>query len=305
MINRRKKYLDQSIALYQNWKRFFRAAGTPEQKKIFQAIVVEYFDKSVQLQTSPKITIPKGSVRARIPGIDFDVQDSDLRIFYPQTSHAIERYIKGDLINVIFQDTESLNNGTIIGKALDDKLHVESYVEKYKGNWSDNVVLGTIMVGKPISNPVFYYNKDYHKGSSIGTFPSLWPVSNNIKKAERYLNGLKIHIDEIATVISSGGGIITLVEGNKIIIKHDKNFVTVYDNLLSESYKDFSEIEEGKYVSEGMPIAKTNPPYFYFEIVSDSIYLDPLRYIAINDVNSKQNLYEITNPTLYYSTVQL
>lgn len=311
-LHRRSKNQYPEAIIYNEIHRALQREGKTSNKKILKAIVVEYFNKPTII--SPGVTIPKGSIRGRMPGIDFDVQDKNLRLFYPKSSHQIESYIKNDFVYVTFENEENLNSGIILGRVPDENsmVHPTGYINTHKSIWADNVILGTTKANVPTTNPTFYYSGAWVSASNIGTTPSVWPINSNSRNYEYNNLGIMIYVNNVnpVDVLSAGSGIIETLEPDKIIINHgeisaESGIVnSIYEGIVENSFNNFSNIQLGSSVSTGQAIAKVDSPYLLFRITVGGNSVDPIPYINFIGMESTVNLYDLSQNNYYAPVVE-
>ena len=101
-------------------------------------------------------------------------------------------------------------------------------------------------------------------------------------------NGIDIKADKTTVVKAAEAGVVKSIKndpryGLTIVIKHDNTYQTVYSNLLTSEF-----VVEGETVEKGQSIGTVgnsavfeiaDEPHLHFEILKDSIAIDPSIYI--------------------------
>ena len=101
-------------------------------------------------------------------------------------------------------------------------------------------------------------------------------------------NGIDIKADKTTVVKSAEAGVVKSIKndpryGLTIVIEHDNTYQTVYSNLLTSEF-----VVEGETVEKGQSIGTVgnsavfeiaDEPHLHFEILKDSIQVDPSIYI--------------------------
>ena len=101
-------------------------------------------------------------------------------------------------------------------------------------------------------------------------------------------NGIDIKADKTTVVKSAEAGVVKSIKndpryGLTIVIEHDDVYQTVYSNLLTSEF-----VVEGETVEKGQSIGTvgnsavfeiTDEPHLHFEILKDSVQVDPLIYL--------------------------
>lgn len=277
-------------------RKFFQLQDEPVKPTVYKAFVVDVYNKDTPIQSDPEIIIPKGSVKGRIPGIDYDVSDDDLRIYTPNSKSKVEIPAKGSTVYVTFGNVKDINSGIILGIVPDSEgIHPNGLDSSKKENYSDEVLLGVCTPTKKAGSNPYSGSLD---ASEIGTFPDIWPIDINYKKIEVTPdNKLQIYIEKGENLVfSSGGGIIeeigeTYIKINHGIVNENENdiYKSIYENLKQNSFQDiylYSNTAVGTYIKDHHLIGKAISPYFYFSILKNDKLINPVLFAIKMEENS-------------------
>ena len=101
-------------------------------------------------------------------------------------------------------------------------------------------------------------------------------------------NGIDIKADKTTVVLSSAAGVIESIKndpryGLTVTISHEEGFKTIYSNLLTAEFVSVGQtIEQGRTigtVGESASFEIAEEAHLHFEMLKDSIYVDPTIYI--------------------------
>jgi hypothetical protein len=319
--------------------------GNPQQKVLFPAIVYKYYESdvpnnnpgAVDYDGKKSILIRAGSVQARIPGIDYDVPNNQLRLYRPFTQD-VNKYMSPEImIYVSFSNLYTMQDGYYLGRMGGSETNPDISIKdlaRRKG-LSTNMILGCRNSLDNNRQSPFVYDDEIFNHSREGTFPRLMPVLYEdiiMSKSPDWKfgsvmegstsDGIKLFSNkkDNTTIYSSGGGRIAIVDETSINLIHGKfpllnNLIltTRYQNLIPNSSQNFSKCFTGSFVDEKVPLAKiSQDEYLYFkmylgtdEFGNGGVPINPLLHVGFPDSSPQKPLAASTSSDFYFPSITL
>lgn len=171
------------------------------------------------------------------------------------------------------QNTVNSTNKTINTKTANETSSIMNNTENKN---ETKTIQKELSFQKPVEGEIV---REYAKDNLV--------YSETLKEWVTHM-GIDIKADKTTVVKAAEAGIVKSIKndpryGLTIVIEHDSNFQTVYSNLLTSEF-----VVEGEKVEKGQSIGTVgntavfeivDEPHLHFEILKDSLQVDPSIYI--------------------------
>lgn len=143
-----------------------------------------------------------------------------------------------------------------------------------KANLPENVCLTQKILG-------FSYDSPIEGAVSDGFGYRMHPVENN----RQFHYGVDIEADEGTVISCFADGTVTAVGessqlGNYVTVLHPNNYTTLYAHCSRVMASSGQQVRKGDPIAEVGKTGMTTGPHLHFELQLDTVYLNPIYYVA-------------------------